>query len=269
LAGTHKNKQESTTGEFMISTSISNNTNTCNISNSVDNNAMLTISDLSEEKKDRKQNDEQLQSNNNNNESNRNTINNNNNNNNSNSNDDDDVVQSYFNPHKSLTLQITNASNASSVSTASEMLIPPLNFSMVIPGVYRSGYPNKKNFEFLKKIGLKSILYLCPERYADSNMEFARANSIRILQFGIEGNKEPFVHIPEEAIRGAVEQLCDTRNHPILIHCNKGKHRTGVLVGCLRKVQGWSLTSIFDEYRRFAGSKVRMLDQQFIELFEL
>ncbi len=222
---------------------------------------MLTISDLSEEKKDRKQNDEQLQSNNNNNESNRNIINNND--------DDDDVVQSYFNPHKSLTLQITNVSNASSVSTASEMLIPPLNFSMVIPGVYRSGYPNKKNFEFLKKIGLKSILYLCPERYADSNMEFARANSIRILQFGIEGNKEPFVHIPEEAIRGAVEQLCDTRNHPILIHCNKGKHRTGVLVGCLRKVQGWSLTSIFDEYRRFAGSKVRMLGQQFIELFEL
>lgn len=248
----------------MISTSIANNTITNNISTSVDGNTISTISNLPEEKNNRKQNEEQLQSNhnNNNNENNHNISNNNNNNNN-------DVVQSYFNPHKSLTLQITNVTNPSSMSATSEMLIPPLNFSMVIPGVYRSGYPNKKNFEFLKKIGLKSILYLCPERYADSNMEFARANSIRILQFGIEGNKEPFVHIPEEAIRGAVEQLCDTRNHPILIHCNKGKHRTGVLVGCLRKVQGWSLTSIFDEYRRFAGSKVRMLDQQFIELFEL
>ena len=60
----------------------------------------------------------------------------------------------------------------------------------------------------------------------------------------------------------------DVRNYPILIHCNKGKHRTGVLVGCLRKVIKWSLTSIFDEYRRFAGSKVRMLDQQFIEMFK-
>lgn len=110
--------------------------------------------------------------------------------------------------------------------------------------------------------------------------------------------------------------LEDVRNHPLLIHCNKGKvrkypvflstselgsghnptacvwlssyesfagamlmrtgfvaglvqHRTGCLVGCLRKVQNWSLTSIFDEYRRFAGTKVRMLDQQFMELFDV
>ena len=181
---------------------------------------------------------------------------------------DDDVVKSYYNPQ----LTVTNSTSSAQVlpqSNTPEMYIPPLNFSMVIPGVYRSGYPSKKNFPFLKKIGLKSILYLCPERYADNNMEFCRTHNIKVLQFGIEGNKEPFVHIPEEAIRRAVEQLCDPRNHPILIHCNKGKHRTGVLVGCLRKVQQWSLTSIFDEYRRFAGSKVRMLDQQFIELFEL
>lgn len=40
------------------------------------------------------------------------------------------------------------------------------------------------------------------------------------------------------------------------------------MVGCLRKVQRWNLTSIFEEYRRYAGSKVRMLSEQFIELFD-
>lgn len=109
---------------------------------------------------------------------------------------------------------------------------------------------------------------MCPEEYAANNREFAGRNGIRIFQFGIEGNKEPFVDIPEEVIRAACTQLLDTRNYPILIHCNKGKHRTGVLAGCVRKIQGWTLTSIFDEYRRFAGTKVRMLDQQFIELFD-
>ena len=54
----------------------------------------------------------------------------------------------------------------------------------------------------------------------------------------------------------------------MLIHCNKGKHRTGCLIGCLRKVQQWSLTVIFDEYRRFAEPKPRFLDQQYIELFD-
>ena len=28
----------------------------------------------------------------------------------------------------------------------------------------------------------------------------------------------------------------DSKNHPMLVHCNKGKHRTGCLIGCFRKV---------------------------------
>ena len=56
---------------------------------------------------------------------------------------------------------------------------------------------------------------------------------------------------------------------PVLIHCNQGKHRTGCLVGCLRKVQRWSLVAIFDEYRLHAGRKARIVDQQFIERIDL
>lgn len=32
---------------------------------------------------------------------------------------------------------------------------------------------------------------------------------------------------------------------------------SGTVIGCLRKLQRWNLTSIFEEYRRYAGSKVR------------
>jgi hypothetical protein len=38
---------------------------------------------------------------------------------------------------------------------------------------------------------------------------------------GIPGNKEPFVDIPEDVIRDALEVLLDVRYHPLLIHCNK------------------------------------------------
>jgi len=78
------------------------------------------------------------------------------------------------------------------------MFIPPLNFAMVAKGVYRSGYPNPKNFPFLKKLGLKSILYLCPESYPTSNMDFIKKHGINLFHFGIDGNKEPFVDIPEK-----------------------------------------------------------------------
>lgn len=46
------------------------------------------------------------------------------------------------------------------------------------------------------------------------------------------------------------------------------QHRTGCLVGCLRRVQRWSLTSILGEYQRFAGGRPRLIDQQSIELFD-
>ena len=150
-----------------------------------------------------------------------------------------------------------------------EELIPPENFSMVAKGIYRSGFPKKKNFPFLKKLGLKSILTVVLESYPDANTQFCKENDINFLQYGVPGNKEPFVDIPEEVIRDAVVRLLDVRLHPVLIHCNKGKHRTGCLVGCLRKVQHWSHTSVCDEYRRFSHPKSRALDQQFIELFDV
>ncbi|CAB4373449.1 hypothetical protein RhiirA5_346727 [Rhizophagus irregularis] len=150
-----------------------------------------------------------------------------------------------------------------------EELIPPDNFNMVSNWVYRSSFPKKKNFAFLKKLGLKSILTLILEEYPEQNMKFLEANDIKFFQFEIAGNKEPFCHIPEDKISAALAVILDRRNHPILIHCNKGKHRTGCLIGCLRKLQRWTYTSIFDEYRRFSHPKSRSMDQQFIELFDV
>uniref|UniRef100_M4B3W4 diphosphoinositol-polyphosphate diphosphatase n=1 Tax=Hyaloperonospora arabidopsidis (strain Emoy2) TaxID=559515 RepID=M4B3W4_HYAAE len=132
-----------------------------------------------------------------------------------------------------------------------EELIPPENFAMIEKGLYRSGFPKKKNFAFLQKsLRLTSILTLVLEDYPLANTEFNRMHGIKLLQFGVPGNKEPFVDIPEEGIVAALKAVLDKRNHPMLIHCNKGKHRTGCLVGSLRKVQRWAFSSIFDEYIR-------------------
>ncbi|KAF2546126.1 hypothetical protein F2Q70_00019412 [Brassica cretica] len=148
-------------------------------------------------------------------------------------------------------------------------LIPPLNFSMVDNGIFRSGFPDPANFSFLQTLGLRSIIYLCPEPYPESNTQFLKSNGITLFQFGIEGNKEPFVIIPDQKIRKALNVLLDEKNHPVLIHCKRGKHRTGCLVGCLRKLQKWCLTSIFDEYQRFAAAKARVSDQRFMEIFDV
>eukprot|EP01018_Ginkgo_biloba_P029471 Gb_03232 [translate_table: standard] len=81
--------------------------------------------------------------------------------------------------------------------------------------------------------------------------------------------KDPFVDMPDDTIREALKVLLDTRNHPVLIHCKKGKRRTSCLVGCLRKIQNWCLATVFEEYQRFTGIKSEVLDLQFIEQFDV
>lgn len=151
---------------------------------------------------------------------------------------------------------------------AEESLCPPENFAPVINKIYRSSFPQPNNFAFLKKLKLKLVLCLIPEEYPSIHEEFFKSQGIKLFQLGMSGNKEPFVKIPHDLITEAIKIVIDPKNQPILIHCNRGKHRTGCLVGVLRRLQQWSFTIIFDEYRKFAAPKERPMDQQFIELYD-
>lgn len=155
-----------------------------------------------------------------------------------------------------------------SQSTIQQALTPPENFAPVINKIYRSSFPQPPNFSFLKTLGLKLVLCLIPEEYPSGHEEFFEKEGIQLFQLGMSGNKEPFVKISGDLITEAVKIVINPANQPILIHCNRGKHRTGCLVGVLRRLQQWSLTIIFDEYRKFAAPKERPMDQQFIELYD-
>lgn len=156
----------------------------------------------------------------------------------------------------------------SQAQLAEQPLTPPENFAPVINRIYRLSFPQVPNFAFLKKLRLRLVLCLIPEEYPKVHQEFFEKEGIQLFQLGMLGNKEPFVKISSELITDALKIVLDPANHPILIHCNRGKHRTGCLVGVLRRLQGWSLTIIFDEYRKFAAPKERPMDQQFIELYD-
>ena len=74
------------------------------------------------------------------------------------------------------------------------VLVPPLNFAMVSPNVYRSGYPNKKNFQFLRKLKLKSIICLCDDDYTNENQTFIDEEDITLFHIKIAGNKVIKIH---------------------------------------------------------------------------
>jgi protein tyrosine/serine phosphatase len=152
-----------------------------------------------------------------------------------------------------------------------EFKCPPEAFGIVAPGIYRSSALHPSHFSFLKSLKLKTVVVLSPEAPSRTITHFLNDNQIKLLHLG----HVPVLHHPtpwslsEELIKDALELILDSALSPLLITCTSGAHETGVLVGCLRKLQGWSITSLIMEYRLFAGSKARFGHEQFMELFDL
>ena len=74
--------------------------------------------------------------------------------------------------------------------------------------------------------------------------------------------------LTEHAVIAALSLVLSSAALPCLVCCPTGGHSTGVVVGCYRRVEGWSLQAIYSEYRRYAEEGGGM-NEQFIELFDV
>lgn len=148
-------------------------------------------------------------------------------------------------------------------------LIPPPNFGYVEPDLYRSAIPGEMNFSFLQTLRLKTVVYLSLDTPSQIFAEFLKEQGIEFRQIaGVEASSVAGQRISEQFVLDALHAILDPKCYPLMIMCNLGRHRTGTVIGCLRRLQKWSLSSIFDEFRRFTGSKSSPLHEQFIELFD-
>ncbi|UNI24632.1 Protein-tyrosine-phosphatase [Purpureocillium takamizusanense] len=143
----------------------------------------------------------------------------------------------------------------------------PTNFGVVVPGLYRSSYPKPDDYEFLQSLKLKTIVTLVKKDELDYDLNaFATSNGIRQEVFNMKGTKKEAIPVP--TMKAILELVLDRRNHPLLIHCNHGKHRTGCVVAVIRKLSGWGTDTAVAEYKSYAEPKVRECDVEYISSFQ-
>ncbi|WVQ78523.1 hypothetical protein IAT38_000609 [Cryptococcus sp. DSM 104549] len=169
-------------------------------------------------------------------------------------------------------------------------IVPPMNFGLVEDGFYRSAQPSELNFSFLEKLNLKTIIWVGAEEPSEIFRTFIDSQGIKLHNLAPQTSLNPHFpppytdsgvvpvseqyHLPplppppEPLIIQSLSLLLRPSTFPTLVCCNMGRHRSGTVVGCYRKLQRWALSSILEEYRRYAGMKVRVLNEQFIELFD-
>ncbi|KAK7753838.1 tyrosine-protein phosphatase siw14 [Diatrype stigma] len=144
---------------------------------------------------------------------------------------------------------------------------PPINFGEVAPGLYRSGYPQAANYSFLQTLHLKTIVTLVEKEMPEGYQQFIDDNGINHQVFNMTGTKKE--EIPASLMKSIAAVVLNSENYPLLIHCNHGKHRTGCVVGVIRKQSAWDVNAIIREYSDYAAPKIRTTDIDYIRNFQI
>jgi protein tyrosine/serine phosphatase len=132
------------------------------------------------------------------------------------------------------------------------------NFAIVDPGVFRGGQPNTEGWEYLKSLGVKTVVKLNFE--SEGSDQEAKDLGMAVVDVsGPPSDYTNFYKAPKaERIRLAVTTLQDESRRPIYVHCLHGQDRTGLVVGIFRVLQ--------DRYSKSEAYK-EMLDYHFHPLF--
>ncbi|KAH8821203.1 tyrosine phosphatase family-domain-containing protein [Xylogone sp. PMI_703] len=155
----------------------------------------------------------------------------------------------------------------SSRASESNILGQPANFGPVLPGIYRSSYPQPEHFDFLRTLGLKSIITLVKSDIPEDYKAFIDSLGIKHFIIDMPGTKKEA--ISDSTMSSIMEIVLNPANHPILMHCNHGKHRTGCATAVIRHLSGWDVPAIIAEYEGYASPKVREVDVKYITDYQV
>jgi len=155
-----------------------------------------------------------------------------------------------------------------SVLKPPSLILPPIVFARVGPGIYRSAYPASKSLPFIDSLHLKSMVSLLdkPSEVKKELRDYCHTHGITMIECPVGLNQEPFVTMSESAVKEAVEFIANPINHPVMVFCTTGRSKTSVVIGCYRRLHlGWSISSMVHEYEQYMDPDGGVADMAFME----
>ncbi|GMM29603.1 Oca4 protein [Martiniozyma asiatica (nom. inval.)] len=145
------------------------------------------------------------------------------------------------------------------------MLVPPDNYGMVEPGIYRCSSLSSLNIGFLATLSLRCLLWVDRERPDRQVDNYLKKQRIVVHYINNESDSDSKDQFELYGVMGArsLEVLMDVRNEDCLI-----VDPSGIIVGLMRKVLGWCYSSISNEYRLMVG-KANYNVETYLEVMEV
>ncbi|CAH01888.1 Oca4p [Kluyveromyces lactis] len=182
------------------------------------------------------------------------------------------------------------------------MLVPPANFGIPEEGIYRCSKLETINLSFLETLNLNTIIFIGGQIPSNFFKEFFATNGIDYFVIKTSGDSSSLVApdhkkrqssanhgetrrkslcdnchysytltdqddlmlIKSQSIRRIFRILLDVSYHNVLL-----VDKTSAVIGILRKIQKWELSSIISEYRLFTGKNKNYFAETFLELIDI
>ncbi|BEJ16803.1 hypothetical protein CspHIS471_0602040 [Cutaneotrichosporon sp. HIS471] len=143
------------------------------------------------------------------------------------------------------------------------MLTPPYHFSIVAAPIapdgehaqilYRGSIPAARNASFLRRLGIRTLVYLRKKEYKEDDplVVWAGKQGIDLRWVKAEKMEEETLGMEPEHVTDVLKILLNPVAYPIYLADVDGISHTTLVVACLRKLQGWHSECIVNEIYRF------------------
>jgi len=122
------------------------------------------------------------------------------------------------------------------------------NFGRVDAALYRGAQPEGRDYEDLKKLGVKTIVNLTSADADPNEKASTESAGMAYVQIPMTTHTAP----TSAQLAQFLSIVNDPASQPVYVHCVGGRHRTGVMTAAYRMThEGWSGEQAFKEMKQY------------------
>ena len=121
------------------------------------------------------------------------------------------------------------------------------NFGRINDNYFRGAQPSSGDYPDLASIGVKTVIDLTSDGRADEKGFVERAG-MKFYRIPLTTSDRP----PAAAVTQFLKLVNEPANWPVYVHCQGGRHRTGVMTAVYRMTKdGWNADHAYEEMKQY------------------
>jgi protein tyrosine/serine phosphatase len=121
------------------------------------------------------------------------------------------------------------------------------NFGRINDNYYRGAQPETRDYRDLAALGVKTVVDLTRDGRSDERLLVERAG-MKFYRIPLTTSDRP----AQSAVTQFLNLVNDPAHQPIYVHCQGGRHRTGVMTAVYRMTEdGWTADRAYEEMKRY------------------